>query len=117
MKDKHIKEISENLVHIYYEMKKADEFVEIIKLSDFLKENNAYDEFVKNFDLSYYSKYASSLEENVNFMNAFSWILNNTNDWRKLNNEWDKLKYVSYDMNWLIHGKKYDMNWLFMEKN
>ena len=83
-----------------------DEFDKIIKLSDFLKENNAYKNFVKNFDLSYYSKYASSLEENVNFMNAFSWILKNTNDWRKLNNEWDKLKYVSYDM-----------NWLFMEKN
>ena len=82
------------------------EFDKIIKLSDFLKENNAYKNFVKNFDLSYYSKYASSLEENVNFMNAFSWIHNNTNDWRKLNNEWDKLKYVSYDM-----------NWLFMEKN
>ena len=94
-----------------------DEFEKIIKLSDFLKENNAYNNFVKNFDLNYYRKYASSLEENVNFMNAFSWILNSTNDWCNLSNKWDKLKYVSYDMNWLIHGKKYDMNWLFMEKN
>ena len=33
-----------------------NEFDESIKLSDFLKENNAYDEFVKNFDLSYYKK-------------------------------------------------------------
>ena len=61
MKDKHIKEISENLVHtieqhardrqtqLYFEKKKADVSDKIIKLSDFLKENNAYDEFVKNF--------------------------------------------------------------------
>ena len=33
-----------------------DEFEKIIKLSDFLKENNAYKNFVKNFDLSYYSE-------------------------------------------------------------
>ena len=67
MKDTHIKEIRENLVHtieqhahelqtqLYFEKKKADVFDKIIKLSDFLKENNAYDEFVKNFDLSYYN--------------------------------------------------------------
>ena len=117
MKDKHIKEIRENLVHTNYEMKKADVFDKIIKLSDFLKENNAYDEFVKNFDLSYYRKCTFSPVENVNFINAFSWLDNNADYWDDLIVKWDKLKYVSYDMDWLIHGKKYDMNWLFMEKN
>ncbi len=83
-----------------------NEFDKSIKLSDFLKENNAYDEFVKNFDLSYYEKSTFSPVADVNFTNAFSWILNNTNDWCNLSNKWDKLKYVSYDMNWLIHEKE-----------
>ena len=55
----------------------------IIKLSDFLKENNAYDEFVESFDLSYYRKLAFSPKENVNFINAFSW------SWCKLGNNFD----------------------------
>ena len=108
MKDTHIKEIRENLVHTYYEMKKADEFDKIIKLSDFLKENNAYDEFVKNFDLSYYRKCTFSSKENVNFINAFSWIssyVNDDKDWSDLSNKWNELKYVSYDMNWLLKEK------------
>lgn len=84
-----------------------NEFDKSIKLSDFLKENNVYDEFVKNFDLSYYEKFTFSPVADVNFINAFSWV-NSTNGWYDLNEKWDKLKYVSYDMNWLIHGKKID---------
>ena len=115
MKDNHIKEIRENLVYTPEQQtttlkndKYANVFDKTIKLSNFLKKNNAYDEFVKNFDLSYYIKYTSSPKENVNFMNAFDWTWRNTNVdyWCNLSNQWDKLKYVSYDMNWLRHEKE-----------
>ena len=85
-----------------------NEFDKSIKFSDFLKENNAYDEFVKNFDLRYYSKCTFSLVENVNFINAFSWLDNIADYWYDLSVKWDKLKYVSYDMDWLIHGENLD---------
>lgn len=116
MKYKDIKEIIENLLHTLKQQtttlknnKYADIFDKSIKLSNFLKKNNAYDEFVKNFDLNYYKKCTSTLEENVNFINAFSWIssyLNDDKDWSDLSNKWNKLKHISYDMNWLIHEKE-----------
>ena len=116
MKDNHIKEIRENLVYTPEQQtttlkndKYADVFNKTIKLSNFLKKNNAYDEFVKNFDLSYYRKLTFSSKANVNFINAFSWIsshVDDDKDWSDLSNKWDELKYVSYDMNWLIHKKE-----------
>ena len=121
MKDTHIKEIRENLDHtpeqyaheqqtqLYFEKKKADEFDKTIKLSDFLKENNAYDEFVKNFDLSYYKKCTFYPNANVNFINAFSWLstyANDDKDWYDLSDKLNKLNYVSYYMDWLIHEKE-----------
>lgn len=71
-----------------------------IKLSEFLKENDAYDKFIKNFDINY------CIDDNVRLYNAFYW--NKTEQgliyWDNLSDRWDLIEnnLKIYDMDWLL---------------
>lgn len=78
-----------------------------IKLSEFLKENGAYEKFVRNFDKEYKASY---LHRELDIINAFDWDKSpeNYSYWNKLDDKWgdidDDLKI--YDMDWLIYEKE-----------
>lgn len=79
-----------------------------IKLSEFLKENDAYNRFINNFDRSVYNYITgeSSGSSEVEILNAFDWGYSSErfNYWNKLDDRWsdidDDLKV--YDMDWLL---------------
>lgn len=77
-----------------------------IKLSEFLKENNAYKVFVRNFDREYF---IDTRSDEVRIINAFDWEDSEQRYkfWDKLDDKW---KEVNSDL------KVYDMNWLLNEK-
>lgn len=80
-----------------------------LKLSKFLKKNNAYKKFIKNFDKRYFKK------ESITFnllciVTSFNW--GNSPEgydyWFTLSEKWkDKDRLKVYDMDWLLKkGKK-----------
>ena len=78
-----------------------------IKLSEFLKENGAYERFVKNFDKEYKASYHNGC---MDIINAFDWDKSpeNYSYWNKLDNKWSDIDYdlKVYDMDWLLDDKE-----------
>lgn len=75
-----------------------------MKLSEFLKENNAYDDFVKNFDKEFYEDKYMFSKGAVTLENAFHWEKRNNTFWIDLYKKWDNYKDLKeYDMNWLLN--------------
>lgn len=73
-----------------------------MKLSTFLKENNAYELFLKNFNKIFFK---NSCDINIEISNSHKW--EDINYWAALSIKWD---YIVNDL------KEYDMNWLLDEK-
>lgn len=78
-----------------------------MKLSEFLKENNAYDDFVKNFDKEFYEDKYMFSKCAVTLENAFHWEKRNNTFWIDLYKKWNNYKDLKeYDMNWLLNTNK-----------
>ena len=78
-----------------------------VKLSEFLKENNAYEKFVENFDKKFYDMtlMVSNNKKSVNIHNSFKWD-NNYEYWTSLFLKWDVNTIKDYDMDWLCGDNK-----------
>lgn len=80
-----------------------------LKLSKFLKKNNAYKKFIKNFDVIFFKK-ESTLLNLVCIVTSFNW--ENSPEgyeyWFTLSEKWkDKDRLKEYDMDFLLKkGKK-----------
>ena len=76
-----------------------------VKLSEFLKEHGAYEEFVVNFDKGYARR--NRFEENVNgICVAFIWEESEQGHtyWSDLNNTWKVIPDKENDLEWLMLG-------------
>lgn len=80
-----------------------------LKLSKFLKKNNAYKKFINNFDKRYFKKESIYLNF-VGIFVSFDWMNTPEGDeyWDILHRKWmDKDRLKVYDMDWLLEkGKK-----------
>ena len=82
-------------------MKKEKEVVKlgVTKLSDFLKENNCYEEFINNFDKEF--RYENWKRGDLgSLICAFGWGSNTQGleYWDTLNTKWENLKHKENDM-------------------
>lgn len=76
-----------------------------VKLSEFLKEQGAYEKFVNNFDIEFFKVYA---DFRVNMSNAFGIYTSKEGEgyWSMLQDKWaeidDDLKVYDMDTTWLL---------------
>lgn len=81
-----------------------------IKLSEFLKDNGAYDKFIKNFDKDCYD----ITNNHIEIANCFNW--GDTNEgcdyWNCLYAKWEALStsLKVYDMDWLLDEKEVEQD-------
>jgi hypothetical protein len=79
--------------------------VEEVKLSDFLKENDCYDEFIEIFD----REYAGIRDfQNNPVLRAFNWVRTKQGHtyWGKIHDKWKVIEYKTNDMLWLLDEPK-----------
>jgi len=77
-----------------------------MKLSDFLKENNAYDNFCSSFDLEFQKGDIVCIGSSFDYTESGY----GTSFWVDLNKKWFLCHNKEYDMDWLIKGFKPNPN-------
>ena len=82
---------------------------ETVRLSEFLKELNAYEKFIKNFDRDFEDMLWSEYDRNA-ISSAFDWLDSEQgyHYWKYLDALWEENPNPDNDMKWLIENPEKD---------